>query len=263
VLDVWISDALKQPSGVAVTARHVYVSSVELRAPGDFGPGSVTIFERATGREVATLPAAAPNPQFISRIVAPDGVERVVVVSTGGLRVAGGEATLITDGAVDVWRETDDPKAPERLTLSVPRDPRDLQRGGLGAPQVTPDGRSWYFGSATSALLFKLDARDWRWERGPSNPIRFAARAPRSLHHIGMGADGLLAITSFNEDALYLWDTSCDALLAGPLPLGLNSSLLEGPHGVVSVKQGDDATLWYITSLSNALGSVKLRDGAL
>jgi hypothetical protein len=248
---------LKQPSAVAITQRRVYVGNVELQGPGRFGPGSVAVFDRATGDHLVTLPVAAPNPQYLSVIPSAAG-ERIVVVSTGGLRIVDGQAELTTEGAVEVWREQADPAQPLRTTLPVPLDPMQPRRGALGAPHPTPDGRYWYFASATSAELFKLDAVTLRWERGPDAPIRFAPEAPLSLHHAVMLADGALAISSFNEDALYLWDTTCDMLLAGPLALGESPSRLEGPHGLAVSRAGDGVHLWYITSLSNTLGKVML-----
>jgi hypothetical protein len=257
VLERWMHPSLQQPSAVAVTARRVYVGSVELRAPGDFGPGRITVFDRETGEFLASLEAAAPNPQFIRVLPTPAG-ERIVVVSTGGVKVEAGEVELVTAGAVEVWSEREDAAAPARVTIPVPLDPEQPLRGGLGAPSPTPDGKSWYFASATAPLLFKLDVASLRWSRGPDDPITFAPQAARSLHHATMLPNGVLAITSFNEDALYLWDTSCDKLLAGPVELGEAETRLEGPHGMAVQRAGSTLRLWYITSLSSALGRVEL-----
>lgn len=257
LLSTWRHPSLRNPSAIAVTERRVYVGSVDLRAPGEFGPGSITVFDRMTGDFLAEIEAAAPNPQFIRVMRVPNG-ERVVVVSTGGIKTQDAQATITTDGAVDVWTEREDAANPTRVTLPVPLDPLQPRRGALGAPHPSPDGRSWYFASATSAQLFKVDATSLLWTRGPADPITFAPEAALSLHHAAMLDDGVLAITSFNEDALYLWDTTCDKLLAGPVALGEFESRLEGPHGLAAERVGDATRLWYIMSLSNTLGRVEV-----
>jgi len=77
-----------------------------------------------------------------------------------------------------------------------------------------------------------------------------------ALHAAAMMGDGLAFVLAFNQDALYVFDTTCDKLIAGPVDLGLSEEDLEGPLAIVS-----DGALraHFITSLSKRLGAIYLR----
>jgi len=105
--------------------------------------------------------------------------------------------------------------------------------------------------------VFDLQAR--QWTHGAASPLRFSASIQGSaLHHASMGEEGLLYITSFNDDRLHLWDTRCDAPLGPPIDLGREDELIEGPHGVVPWGAGEERDAYFIMSLGNRIGRVRL-----
>lgn len=270
VLDAATGEVLKRvtspdfdnPSGVTVTARAVYVTSYMYDPlTNDFGEGRITVLSRETLEVIGSLPARWPNPQYATRVQTPDG-ERVIIVSTGGVVVRDGEAVLTSDAGVEVWRETADLLAPEREPYALPR--AQASRPGIGAPgRALPaaDGATLYLTSATSPALFKLDLTNKRWRHGVEDPlIVYETTSANALHHAALDARGVLHLTSFNQDALYLWDTTCDRLLAGPIALDVAPTLLEGPHGIALTPDpagGSPPEAHYIMSRGNVLGRLR------
>ena len=122
---------------------------------------------------------------------------------------------------------------------------------------ISSDQRTAYLAGATEPLLYKVDLETMTWIRGPENPIRINDLSGDALHHATMDERGIVYVTSFNEDALYLFDSTCDEKLAGPIDLGQSSTLLEGPHGIAIHGSGDRWQGYFAMSLSNVLGFVE------
>ena len=120
---------------------------------------------------------------------------------------------------------------------------------------ITQDQRRAYFVSATSPALLSLDLERATWLRGPDDPILLYETDQDALHAGAMAGDELLLILAYNQDALYVVDTSCDEVIAGPIDLGLSSEDLEGPLAIVT-----DGALraYFMTSLSKRLGAITL-----
>lgn len=252
-------ESLKNPSGVAIWDGRLYVSNVHfLNNIEGYGQASVSIFDLQMGTFVGNIRLQERNAQFLD-VLELDGQSVLVVVNTGSILFDQQGAQVGSPGSLELWYPTDDVLNPERQRHVLPLNDADRRIGGPGRPMLASDGGAIYLSSATSPVLFKLDLTTKTWSHGSKNPLRFAPPAGDALHHAQIGPRGLIWITSFNEDALYIWDTRCDKLLAGPLPLGVDERMLEGPHGLAIDPNADGVTLYYIMSLSNTLGRVTVR----
>lgn len=260
---------LVDPSGVAVTERHLYVSNVEYLGPDrGWGEGSIVVFERETFEVIDVIATHAPNPQYITTLDpgSEDEPGQIAIVSTGALGLVDGRYVQTSMAAVELWTESDDPIAPAREVFELPPPPAGSRVGGPGRALVSPDGASLYMTSATAPVIFELDLEQRAWSHGADAPLVLYEDDSDTLHSGVLDAHGLLWITSFNQDAIYVWDTSCDALLAGPIPVGVADEELEGPIAITSLPatgQGNDSQdviqpeVYFITSLSKQLGTIE------
>ncbi|MDX1618629.1 MAG: hypothetical protein R3224_07565, partial [Balneolaceae bacterium] len=152
---------------------------------------------------------------------------------------------------------SDDPLGadPEVALFELGDDP---SLGILGYPAHQPGGSHIYFASGTAPVVFKLDMATMSWERGARDPIRLYDSRGNALHDARMGPNGVLFVTAFNRDELYLVDTNCDARLGDPVLLD-DSEFLAGPHGVVPVTTESGVDAWVGMSLANELTRVNFR----
>jgi DNA-binding beta-propeller fold protein YncE len=242
------TDDFDTPQGVTASDEYIYVTNTHYRSNA-FGAGSVTVIDRDSLEVLAQVPTAKKNPQFAESISTPDG-PRVAIVSSGDIGQSG---VARSDGAVELWAETDDAGAPDKeiFVLETTDDPR---MGAPGRPMVTPDGTRLYVPSGTAPVLFALDLRDKEWVYDTSNPLTVYDSPDKALDAATIDARGIVYVTAFNEDALYLIDTACDEVAAGPIDLGTTSAYVEGPQDVRVV----DGSAFFIMGRANAVGLVEL-----
>ena len=243
------------PSGIAVADGRLYVTNIAHSGDG-FGEGAVTIIDREDREVIGHHATAWKNPVFARRVESPDG-PRVAVTAAGALE-RGKNWGPTSAAGLELWRPEAPPSDVARETFELGLE-ESSRIGTPGRPLPTPDGRALYFTSATAPVLFEFDLAAGEWVRGVDDPIALYEAEGDTLHHGAMGPDGLLYVTSFNQDALYLYDTTCDAKLAGPVDLGSSPDLLEGPHGIALDTAGEGTAAYYIFSRANALGRIRLR----
>lgn len=254
--------SLKSPSAVAVLGEHLYVGNANYLGPQQgYGPASLTIFERETLKRVGQLELPYKNAQFLRATTDTDGQPMLLITSTGELGFRGGSAQVVSQGALTILKpDPIDALKPTLEHFPLPMIEADPRQGAPGRPMHHLEQQAIYLTSATTPSLYKLDLRQRRWLHDTQAPLIFDDLEGDALHHGTLDAQGLIYITSFNQDALFVFDTRCDKLIMGPIPLGVNDALLEGPHGAAILEQGPQgATLYYITSLSNTLGRIDVR----
>jgi hypothetical protein len=252
-VDAEVFDA---PQGIALTGERIYVANSGYRGPGDYGPGSVTVLARDSLDVLARVETAHLNTAFVEAISTPEG-PGVIVVNSGALEVTNDGAFVRSAGSVEIWIESDDAGRPERevYPIELSDDPR---MGAPGQPVLAADGHTVYLPSGTAPAIFKFDLDARRWLRGTLDPIVLHETRGDGAHNATIGPRGILYVSALNEDALYLVDTRCDEVLAGPIRLGTTDSQLEGPQDLEVVETGAGAQLFFVMTLSNAMGKVEL-----
>lgn len=238
------------PSGIAGVGDLIYVSSVEFSADG-YGPGSVSVIDRASREVLGRRTTERMNPQWIEVIDTTDG-PRVVVTDSGILEFVDGRAIAGSEAAVEIWTPTAEPLEPRVQVAVLERRP-DERLGNPG--RAVAVGERAYFASGTGPYLFSIDVSSGAWLRGSDDPIVLYETDGDALNHVVGGPDGILYVTAFNEDAMVLVDTRCDRPLTGLIELEATSALA-GPHGAIAVASGAGVTAWYVASLANELGRV-------
>lgn len=254
------------PQGITLTPEHIYVANTAYRGPGDYAPGSVTVLARDSLKVVAKIDTAHRNTAFVQAVSTPNG-PGVVVVNSGALEVTNEGAFVRGVSSIEVWQERDDPGAPQRQThaLESSDDPR---MGAPGRPVVSDSSDIIYFPSATAPAVFKFDLSAGRWLRGTADPIllhKKGAPARQTIrdgtHNATLDSRGILYLSALNEDAVYLVDTACDAVLLAAIPVGTTDAQLEGPQDLAVVERGDKTRVYFVMTLSNAMGKIALDFG--
>ena len=236
---------LEGPAGIAILGDHVYVGAVQFRGETEYGPGAIVVIDRATREVMGAIATHRQNPQALDVV---DG--KLFVVDSGAFALADGRYVAGTEGAVEVWTPTDDPLAPNREFAALPL-VDDPAVGVPGRPAIGADSVV-YLPSATGPVVFSYDVEAMEWVRGADDPIRLYDTDLDALHHAAFGPQGVLYVTAFNEDKLFLVDTTCDAVLDEILLEA--SEFVAGPHGVVPTSDG----AYVVLSNANELVHVAL-----
>jgi hypothetical protein len=166
--------------------------------------------------------------------------------------------------AIEVWTETEDALSPAKEIFEIPPPEEGSRVGAPGRALVSPDGASLYMTSATAPVVFEIDLEQLAWAHGADSPIVLYEEDSDTLHSGMLDQEGLLWITSFNQDAVYVLDTRCNEVLAGPVPIGVVDDELEGPIAIVSSASSSSSQqnvvqpdVYFITSLSKQLGRIE------
>jgi len=245
--------------GIAAVHDLVLIASSGFIGP-DYGPAALVVLRRLEAapwlEALGALPTSADN---ASDVVVDPARGRVYVVSAGarGFDLATGDSVVMSDGAVDVF-DLDALRAGEldRATVTSVALQRDPANPFAGAPRtlvIAPGGDVAYLPSASSSHLYKLDLDRLTWLHDTTSPIIPYLGTGNQLTAIAMRPDGLAYVTAFNQDRVVLFDTACDASIAGPWDVG-NSSLLEGPLEVAYDPVARQALV--ILSVSSAVSRV-------
>src|SRR5690554_6355077 len=130
-------------------------------------------------------------------------------------------------------------------------------------PVLANSGQTIYFPSATAPVLFKFDLDTRQWLRVSADSIFLrqkedAAPLQDGAFNATLDARGILYVSALNEDAVYLVDTACDEVLAGPIPVGTTDAQLEGPQDLAVIERDGETRVFFITTLSNAMGQITL-----
>lgn len=248
------------PSGLAAVEGLVLVASSGFEGPG-FGPSWIAVLRALDAppwlEPVGRVPGAALN---AAEVVVDPARRRVYAVYTGarGFDPDTGEVIVTSDGAVDVL-DLDRllrGELSEAVLAHLPlaRDPADPFSGGPRTLVLTGDGRWGYAPSASSSAIFKLDLEALAWTRDGRDPIRGYLGAGNQLTSMALRGDGLAWVVAYNQDAAYLFDTGCDASVAGPFELSV-SPLLDGPLDIAWDEERQQALV--ILSISNTLAQLR------
>ncbi len=244
------------PQGIGLSTDRIYVTNTVHRGRADYRQGFVTVLDRQTREVLGRVDTAHPNPSYVRVVDTPRG-PAILVVNTGRLEVTHDGAFVRGESSIELWRETDDPVEPEREAFPL-ENTDDPRMGAPGKPVVSSDGRWLYLPSITAPVVFKFDLHERRWARGTDDPIVLYESDGDTTHSATIDERGVLYVTALNQDAMYLLDTRCDRVLAGPIELGVTDTYLEMPQDVQIVETDEGPRAYFIMTISNALGRVDL-----
>lgn len=250
-----ISPDFSKPSGVAFHAGHLYVGNVNYIGPAEgFGDGSLSIINLADD-SIQTRPTHAKNPQYLAT-VEHDGATLLLVSETGSVGFEDGIARPDSEGALEVFDLTT-PIPGDSTAVPLPVSSSDNRIGAPGRPALPAIGSRLFIPSGTAPALFEFDLDARVWTRDSENPIQVHDAENNALMQANT-YNGLVYVSAFTRDALYIIDPNCDEVLAGPINLG-QSNLLEGPLPPLLHKNGSDVDLFTPMSVANSLTRVQVR----
>jgi hypothetical protein len=247
VLGVVADPDLVAPSGVAVGDGQVYVASSGFEGPG-YRDGAVVVFavlaEPPYLERSAVWEVGGRNTLYLHY----DGEREVLYAVSGGETVfdEDGSVAVGSDGVIDAFDG-----GVRREPLLLPQVKEDPVAGGPG--QLVVDGDHGYLPSRTAPHIYKIDLVAWRVLRGTSDPIVAYLGEGNQLTSMAMAGPGRAYVTAFNQDSVYLFDTACDASVAGPFTVG-KGDFLEGPIDIAYDPVGRRA--YTLLSISNGLTEI-------
>ncbi len=258
ILEEFEDESFENPSTVVLSDTHAYVGNVNFISLAEgYGPGSITVIDRANSQVVGVLETEFKNPQFMAVEVV-DGSATLLVSSGGELERRNDRVEVVSEGGLEIYDINADPVAPDHQSFALGQVTAG-NKGAPGEPLLSPDGGRLYFVSGNAPVLFVFDLLGREWVHDASSPIEIYQTDGDATHKAVLDTDGLLWITAFNEDALYLFDTSCLENVAPPIDLGRVANMLEGPQSILVVDDGAAAREGYVVmTISNALGRVRL-----
>lgn len=250
-------ERLRRPSGFALGSSHIYVGNVNyLSRREGFGEGSVAVIDRQTKAVVGSFSTEFKNPQFLA-VEEIEGEEMLFVSSGGAFDMTQDVVRVEGEGGLEIFAINEDPIAPSGKTFALGQAEVELV-GAPGRPLFTPDKRRIYLVSANAGAIFAFDVVEKRWIYDAAKPLWIYESAGDATHRAVMDQDGLLWITAFNKDGLYLLDTTCDELIAPLIDLGRVENMLEGPQAIEVTQEGADRVGYFIYSIANGLGRVRM-----
>lgn len=258
VIEELDDESFDSPSAISLTDDYAYVGNVAFRGGDEgFGPGSISVVDRSSNQVVNELDTAFENPQF-STIATIEDQTALLVTGSGAYDVDGETAQVSSEGGLQWFSIEEDPTDPPGESFPIGQ--REIETvGAPGRALVDPHGERLYFSSGVAPAVFSFDIDQRRWIDDAADPIELYDADGDATHRAAIGPAGLMWITAFNEDALYLLDTTCDAVVAGPIDLGNVADMLEGPHDLTVVQNGERLEAYYLSSLANSLGRIVLR----
>lgn len=266
ILGEWEDESFSNPSAVALWGEYAFVGNVNYRGPAlGFGAGSVSVVERASGEVVDVWATAYTNPHYVE-VLELEGAPWLVVMTNGSFDLGGGSVSLEDAGGIEFWplealgeegAGLEEAKAGHEF-YTLRQEDGEESIGAAGRPHLSGDGERIYASSATAPVVFVFDVGARRWAHDAFNPIWLYEGEGDLTHHSAMSSAGLLGVTAFNEDGLLLMDTTCDALMAEMIDLGVAGNMLQGAHSIAFYERGETIEVYVILGLANALWRVRL-----
>lgn len=255
------------PAGIAITNGKVYVANQNLDANfSPIGKGFVTVIDTDTNQVETIIDATGEGTS-----------------GTGsGINIINDKLYLVNSGNVlfdfDNGTFACDPESPIsidiiNITTDTLEDSIEFPLSNINpfvcAPEVItagPDNEFAYLGSQLAGVLFKIDLDTNTLLRGAGNPIIITnVDELDSTSDIAFNSSGYGFISLFNTDRVFAFDPEIDAVSPYPFiaefPVGLRgdnptSNLFDGPQAFAIADNGIDPDLFFITGISEKLGSI-------
>jgi outer membrane protein assembly factor BamB len=248
VLGEVVDEYLLAPAGLAADGARLFVSSSGFVGP-DYETPAVVVFEILESspwiRRTSVLVPGGMNTLHVQW----DEVRDALYAVSGGETVFGaGGVEVASDPVITRFSG---PELETQDALVLTRAPGDKSSGG--ASDLLISGGVAYLPSRVAPHIYKIDLEEWAVLRGPKNPIAAYLGEGNQLTSMALARDGRAYVTAFNQDALYVFDTSCDATVAGPFDVG-KSDFLEGPIALAYDRATRRALV--LLSVSNSMTEV-------
>jgi hypothetical protein len=255
--------AFEDPSGVAIANGKVYVTNANLDDFFDpIGNGFVTVINAQTNQFVKRIDSTG---QGTNEITGLNG--NIYSVNVGDTDFDTDTGDFFCDPAsiqsIDVIDTQSDDIAD---SIFIPLSNQNPFACSPNKLEPTPDGQFGYLGSGLAGVLFKVDLLNNTLIRGADNPIVITSTDDLdATFDVEIRNDGLAFIALFNSDQIAVMDTLDDSVnpfpFITPFPAGLrgdnpNSQFFDGTQDIAIREDGEFPDVFFITGISNQLGSI-------
>ncbi len=249
-------EGFENPSSLAVEGGQIYVGSVNYQGSEGFGEGAVARIDGERLEVVEEVSTTFKNPHFME-VVEWGGRPHLVVSSSAGIDQSGDRVEVDGPGGIELF-ELDE-------VGEQPLSGQAYEVGQEAARVVGAPGRAWlseadqrlYMTSGIAPAIFVFDMAQRQWIYDAQSPIWLFEGADEvgdATHRAAMDDEGVLWITAFNEDKLYLLDTACRAVLGDPIDLGKSAHMLEGSQAIEVIEGDERREVYYARSIANVMG---------
>ncbi len=260
-------DTFKNPAGVVIANNKLYVANQNIDE--SFAPidnGFITVIDTESNEIETIIEASGEGTSGTGKgITIID--DKVYVVNSGNV-LFDFETFLFTC-------DTNSPSSIDIIDTNTDEieDSVDFPLSELNpfvcspeAIAASPQGDVAYIGSQLAGVLFKLDLDSNELQRGANNPIVITGVDDLdSTSDIKFNSEGYGFISMFNSDRIFAFDPNIDDIspfpFLGEFPVGLrgdnpSSDFFDGPQVMAITENGQNPDLFFITGISEQLGSV-------
>ena len=256
VLEEIDSEGFANPSAVALTEEYAFVGNVNyLGLSQGFGPGSISVIHRESREVVAQWETAFQNPHYLA-VKKWEGREVLVAMTSGAYDLSGEEVLLQGEGGMEWWEITEE--EPVHRVFSIFQERSGGRVGAVGRPHLNRERKRIYAVSGNAPALFAFDLEEEEWVYDAEEPFWLYEGGGDVTHNTAINDEGLLWISSFNRDGLYLLDTKCEELITDVIDLGVAANMLQGVHGIALFRRGEILEGYVILGIANGLWRVRL-----
>jgi hypothetical protein len=260
-------DTFKNPAGIVITNEKVYVASQNLNE--FFAPinnGFITVID-ADSNEIETIIGATGD--GTSGTGKGIGViqDKIYVVNSGNVifDIDTGQFKCDADSSLSIdIINTDTDTIEDSIDISLSNiNPFVCSPEAIAA---TPDNDFAYIGSQIAGVLFKIDLNGNTLLRGTDNPIIITSLDDLDASFdIEFNSEGYGFVAMFNTDRIFAFDPEIDDIspfpFLGEFPVGLRgddptADLFDGPQALAISDNNNTPDLYFITGISEQLGSI-------
>ncbi len=243
----------ENPSSVVIHGDYAYVGSVNYQGSQGFGPGSIAVIDRQSLELKGEVETVFRNPHFMA-VHEIGGRAHLVVSSSGELDQSGDRVRVEGSGGLEIFDL--DEGGMERVSFAMGQ----AEVETVGAP-----GKTWlneergrlYMVSGIAPALFVFDVEERVWIHDALDPLWLVEDGEEhgdATHRAALDEEGLLWVTSFNDDELHVIDTACDRKVTDAIDLGEAAHMLEGAQAIEVIDRGERREIYYARSIANAMG---------
>jgi len=246
-------EALKGPEGIVVNSDYIFISNTNSSWDSEtnkmvYDDGFVTVINKVDGNFYKKLIVSQKNPQ---RLFVKD--DKLYVINSGTVEFDENyKAFPKTDGGIDVFDLNNLDSEPKNAVIPF----QDGKLSGFPSPYtLSEDGNTIYLASGTTAELYSYDMTNSEMLRNTDNPIIIDDNTQTAMLNL-TSVNKYLFVVNFNNDMLYIVDTTNDYKVILKTDIGEDSETLEGPQGIVYDKDKDYIYIYF--GISKKIVSIDL-----
>ncbi len=256
------------PAGIVISNDKVYVANqnIDNSTFAPIGNGFITVIDPDTNEIETIIEATGEGTSGTGKGIKVIN-DKVYVVNSGNVLfdIDTGQFVCDTESSLSIdIIDTDTDTIEDSIDI-----PLSNVNPFVCSPEAitpTPDNEFAYIGSQIAGVLFKIDLDTNTLLRGTNNPIIITTLDELdATFDIEFNSSGYGFVAMFNSDTVFAFDPEIDDISPFPFlaefPVGLrgddpSADLFEGPQAIAITDNAPNPDLFFITAISEQLGSI-------